>query len=97
MKKFIKKTIIFTLPLLLLLLLLLSLIVSYNVWLDPFGIINADMKNQLTEPNQNYLKTTHIINNPTKYNAFLFGSSRAGKIDVSKIIDDNKSKEIINF
>ena len=85
MKKFIKKTLIFVVPLFL----LLTLLVSYNVWLDPFGVIRADMKNQLTEPNQNYLKTTHILNNPTKYNAFLFGNSRVAKIDVGKFDDDN--------
>jgi hypothetical protein len=86
MKKFIKKIIVFTLPILLL---LLPILISYNVWLDPFGVIRSNMENQLTEPNQNYLKTTYILNNPTKYNAFLFGSSRIGKINVGKVIDDN--------
>lgn len=85
MKRFIKKTIIFSITIVL----LLSILVSYNVWLDPFGVIKKDMGNQVTEPNQHYIKTTYILNNTSKYNAFLFGSSRVGKIDVSKISDGN--------
>ncbi|MBR3543631.1 MAG: hypothetical protein IKN82_08060 [Treponema sp.] len=29
-----------------------------------------------TEPNQNFIKTSYIVNNPKKFNAFVFGSSR---------------------
>jgi len=68
---------------------LLILLVGYNIWLDPYGAIKGNMQTQKTEPNQHYLKIKYCINNPKKYNAFLFGSSRVGKIDVSKIIDEN--------
>lgn len=85
MKKFIRKAIIFTLPLIL----FFSLIILYNVWLDPFGVIRADMEKQVIEPNQNYIKTKYILDNPKKYNAFLFGSSRVAMINVSKMNDDN--------
>ncbi|MGZ2368715.1 hypothetical protein ACXR6G_02910 [Ancylomarina sp. YFZ004] len=64
-------------------------IASYNYWLDPFGVLKGDMKEQKTEPNQRYLKIKYCIDNPGKYNSFLFGSSRVGKIDVTKIPDSN--------
>ena len=48
------------------------------------------MKNQRIEPNLHLIKVKHVISNPTRYNSFLFGSSRAGKIDTRKMIDNNK-------
>ena len=43
------------------------------------------MDAQITEPNQHYLKVKYVLNYPDKYDSFLFGSSRVGKIDVNKI------------
>ncbi len=85
MRKFIYKILIFSslsIP-------FFIILIIYNVWLDPFGVIRGDMQTQKTEPNQHYLKIKYCIDNPKKYNAFLFGSSRVGKIDVSKITDGN--------
>lgn len=65
-------------------------IISYNFWLDPFGVLNKNMLNQKTEPNQHYLKVKYCIDNPNKYDCFLFGSSRVGKINVEKIPDSNR-------
>lgn len=70
-------------------LILLIGVVIYNVILDPYGVIRGDMTNQRIEPNQHYLKAKHVIDNPKKYNSFVFGSSRVGKIDVRKIEDSN--------
>ncbi len=67
-----------------------SAIVAYNVVFDPFGVIRGDMENQVIEPNQHYLKVKYILENPNKYNAFLFGSSKIGKINVANIDGDNK-------
>lgn len=64
-------------------------LIGYNIWIDPYGVIRGDMQTQKIEPNQHYLKIKNCINNPNKYNAFLFGSSRVGAIDVSKIHDGN--------
>lgn len=64
-------------------------LIGYNIWLDPYGVIRGDMQTQKTEPNQHYLKIKYCIDNPKKYNAFLFGSSRVGRIDLSKIHDGN--------
>lgn len=85
MKNFINRLIIFTIPVLL----FLTLIAFYNYWLDPFGVIKGNMTLQKTEPNQRFLKMKHILYNPEKYDSFLFGTSRVGKIDVSVIPDDN--------
>ncbi len=62
-------------------------VVTYNITLDPYGVIRGDMENQRIEPNQHYLKTKHVLDNPKKHNSFLFGSSRVGKIDI-RIIED---------
>lgn len=86
MKRFINK--IFSLAILPCIILLL--IAIYNISIDPFGVIKGDMSKQKTEPNQHYLKTKYILNNPEKHNAFVFGNSRVGKIDVSKINDGNR-------
>lgn len=64
-------------------------LVSYNLVLDPYGVIKGDMKNQAIEPNKRYLKQKFIINNPSQFNAFLFGNSRVGKINVARINDTN--------
>lgn len=85
MRTFLKKIIVFIIPLFI----AFSFIALYNIWLDPFGVINGEMSNQKTEPNQRYLKLKYCTENPSKYNAFLFGSSRVEKIDVKKIPDSN--------
>ena len=86
MKLFLKKTFIFSiLPGI-----VISVIICYNIVIDPFGVIRGNMNNQVTEPNQHYLKTKYILNHPNKYNAFLFGSSRVGKINVSNFKNTTK-------
>jgi hypothetical protein len=37
------------------------------------------------EPNKNYIKTRYIIENPDKFDSYLFGSSRVANIDTSLI------------
>jgi hypothetical protein len=41
------------------------------------------------EPNQNFLKVKYILENKNKYDSFIFGSSRVGKID-PKLFKHNK-------
>lgn len=82
---FCKRLAWFSLPLVAILL----FIPGYNYWLDPYGVLKGDMAAQITEPNQRYLKTEFILNNPEKFNAYLFGSSRTQKIDIGKIKDGN--------
>ena len=86
MKLFIRKIIRFSyfLPIVTVIIILINYIV------DPYGVLKGDMSAQNIEPNQHYLKVDFIINNPTKFDSFLFGSSRVGKIDTKNIKGGNK-------
>ncbi|MEM9680428.1 MAG: hypothetical protein AAF901_08900 [Bacteroidota bacterium] len=52
----------------------------YNYYTDYYGIFKKELENRLNEPNIRFIKTQYVVNNPEKYNAFIFGSSRVGKI-----------------
>lgn len=86
MKVFLKSIILFVLgisPFIL-------LVFVFNTITDPYGVVVGNMEKQITEPNQRYLKTKHLIENPLKYDSYFIGSSRVGKIDTRNIIDNNK-------
>ena len=84
MKKFVYQFLIFTI------LILLS-ISFYNYFNDPYGIFRGDFsKPRPTEPNQHFVKIEYLIKNPEKYNAFCFGSSRVGNLDLTKINNNLK-------
>lgn len=56
--------------------------------IDPYNIFHADnIRDNGVEPNTNYIKMRHILKNPDKFNAFLFGSSRVGAIHTENISD----------
>lgn len=83
MKKFVMKLILF-------LLLLALVVVPFNVWKDPYNIFHADcIRDNGVEPNKNYIKTRFVLEHKEDYDSYLFGSSRAGFIDVSKLPDGN--------
>ncbi len=53
---------------------------------DPYNVFHwSNIRNNGVDPNKNYIKTKYILNNPEKYDGFLFGSSRVGSIHVEKI------------
>ena len=83
MVRFLKKCLIF--------LSLLSLIfLPLGVGLDPYNIFHWNhIRNNGVEPNKSYVKMMNILKNPDKFDSFLFGSSRAGFFDVSKMDDGN--------
>lgn len=58
-------------------------VILLNYKLDPYGIWKVSFENQILEPNKNYVKTKYIINNPHKYDSFIFGSSRVGHIETN--------------
>ena len=81
MKKFIKKLVLF-------LVLLALLVIPFNVWADPYNVFHADcIRDNGIEPNKNYIKTKYVLEHKDEYDSYLFGSSRAGFIDVSKFSD----------
>lgn len=60
-----------------------------NVHYDPYGIYRTDFTGQKIEPNQRFLKMRYLLNNPDKYDSFLFGSSRVGNIPSESISEGN--------
>lgn len=65
-----------------------SALVGYNVISDPYGLFREDMYEQIVDPNQVYKKLQHVIDNPSKYDTYLFGSSRVGNIYLRPILGD---------
>ena len=76
MNQFIKKSLLFSLPLL-----ILGLIIIYSFYaLDPYKILNEyeEYKRSTVAYNIDYIKTERFLKNKNNFNSFIFGSSRAG-------------------
>lgn len=83
MKKFIMKLALF-------LALLALLVIPFNVYVDPYNIFHATcIRDNGVEPNKNYIKTKYVLEHKDEYDSYLFGSSRAGFMDVSKLPEGN--------
>lgn len=81
MKKFLLKLLAFAL-------ILMGILMPVNVIVDPYNIFHYDNPcDNGVEPNKNFIKTKYILNNPDKFDSLVFGSSRAGFLDVSAIPD----------
>lgn len=53
---------------------------------DPYNVFHwENARNNGVEPNKNYIKMCFLLENPDKYDSFLFGSSRVGAIHTEKI------------
>ncbi len=63
-------------------------LVIYNYTFDRFSILRRGFVEQYPlEPNCRYLKVKFILENPNRFDSFVFGSSKAGLIYTSKIKD----------
>ena len=60
---------------------------AYNYVTDYSGVLKDDFSYLRIEPNQHIVKMRYLTQNTDKYNAFAFGNSRVGKIDLLKIND----------
>ena len=62
-------------------------IASFNYYVDIYGIFREDFSFERIEPNQHIVKMQYLLKkgNNRKYNAFMFGQSRIGNIDLTKI------------
>ena len=81
MKKFIAKLLIFAL-------IVIGILMPVNIIIDPYNIFHYDNPvDNGVEPNKNFIKTKYILHNKDKYDSLVFGSSRAGFIDVTSIPD----------
>lgn len=53
---------------------------------DTFNVFHwKDIRFTEAEPNKNFIKTRYILNEPEKFNAFVFGSSRAGYVPPDRL------------
>jgi hypothetical protein len=69
-------------------LIFISIIISVfilMVWSDTFSNIHTDRTYFYTSPNKNVIKVDYILKNKTKFDSFIFGSSRVASIDPLKI------------
>jgi len=66
------------------------LIVGYNIWNDTSGLFSTDFSMLRPEPSQHFIKMRYLLENPDKYDAYCFGSSRVGNIDLKKISDGHR-------
>lgn len=81
MKKFLIKLLVFTI-------IILGILMPVNVIVDPYNIFHYDNPvDNGVEPNKNFIKTKYILHNKDKFDSLVFGSSRAGFIDVASIPD----------
>ena len=81
MKRFITKCLLFFF-------IICLIFVPFGVIVDPYNVFHAtDLVNNGVEPDKNYLKPLNVIRHPDAYDSFLFGSSRVGFIDVSRMND----------
>ena len=79
MKKFLIKCLAFAI-------ILGVIFIPFAVIVDPYNIFHPDtIVNNGVEPNKSYVKMRNVLKHPDKYDSFLFGSSRVGFFDVSKM------------
>jgi len=65
---------------------ILLLEIAVPMIVDPYNIFHwKQIRDNGVEPNSNYIKMQYVLNNPEKFDSFLFGSSRTGFINVKKI------------
>ena len=66
---------------------LVTIVVCINVTVDAYGILRTDFSRQFQVPNMNYVKMKYLLANRSKFDSFIFGSSRSEKIDPKKVTD----------
>ena len=75
----------YLLALLAALLVLLGALAAYNYRHDALGIVNTDFSVRRYGVAQRFVKMRYILDNPERYDAFCFGSSRVAKIPVGEL------------
>lgn len=66
---------------------LLGSLAWYNYTHDELGILNPDFSSRRITAAENFIKTRYILDNPKKYDAFCFGSSRVAVLPLTEIDD----------
>nr|WKN35518.1 hypothetical protein K4G66_24390 [Tunicatimonas sp. TK19036] len=52
----------------------------YNYSTDFYGVFKGDLSRKYNEPNFRFIKTKFVLDHSDKYDSYIFGSSRVGKI-----------------
>lgn len=65
------------------------IVVSLMYWSDTYSVAHTNRIMFYTEPNTKVLKVDYILKNIKKYDSFIFGSSRVGAINPTKIKNGN--------
>lgn len=63
----------------------LGIIMFINYKIDCYGIFTSDYNKVGQETNNNFIKSKYIIENPEKFDSFIFGSSRVEYIPVENL------------
>lgn len=66
----------------------LGIIISVSVAVDPYNVFHYKYPvDNGIEANKNFIKTKYILSNPDEFDSLIFGSSRAGFVDVTQLND----------
>lgn len=64
----------------------LTFAAGVSMSIDPYNVFHwKSARDNGVEPNKNYVKTQYVLHHPEQYDTFIFGNSRVGSIDASKI------------
>lgn len=65
-----------------------SPVIVFNYIVDPYGIFGDSFKERNIGINQRFAKMKYLINHPDRYDSYLFGSSRVGRIPNETITEE---------
>ena len=74
-----------TILVVLVLTILVGTVVTVNVIIDADGVLRTDYTRQFQPPNMSVAKVNYLLRNKSKYDSYVFGSSREGGIHVEHI------------
>lgn len=66
-----------------------SPILYFNLCEDPYSIFRTDFSKVRIEPNNHFIKMRYILNDKTKFDSFIFGSSRANNVKPQQFKNGN--------
>ena len=90
MKKLILKLGLFVIPIL--------IYVGVSVFVDPYNVFHVNnMRFTEMTPDQNFIKTKYILENPDKFNAFLLGSSRVANLPKEGLPSKDSDGEALSW
>lgn len=64
---------------------IILMIISVNYYIDSYRVFHKTYSGLFREPNQNFAKMSFLLDHKSKYDSFIFGSSRVGHIRPSGI------------